>query len=141
MKILEKLYPLSNNNMVVKKTTTHTCFSHLLCFLFYNYLKYFLGTPTVGKNPQLNVKCTLGVLTIHVLGADCNSRMLWWPSTPAVSEMHVFCADISFLFQISTWDSDILLSVFGTYLEDSPVYHFVKIFTLSFDVINLNFVI
>lgn len=122
---------------------THLAF--LTCFASFPIIilniSWTLRTSTVGKNPQLNVKGTVGVLTIPALRTDCAPRMLWWPFTPAVSEMHVFCADISLLLKVSAWYSDILMKVFGKYLEDFPVYHFVKKFILSFDVINLNFAI
>lgn len=138
MKILEKLYPLSTNNMVVKK---NTCFTHLLCFLPHNYLQYFLnsGDSNSRKNPQLNVKGTVGVLTVQALRADwlpgCCDGLSHQQCLKCISFVPIF----SLLFKISTCDSDILLNVFGKCLEDFPVYHFVKIFILSFDVTNLNF--
>lgn len=98
MEILEKLYPLSTNNMVVKK---NTCFSHLLCFLPHNYLQYFLNSGDSNSRKKPSAKCERHRGSAHSSSAQgrLTPRMLWWPFPPAVSEMHIFCADIQPSFQ------------------------------------------
>lgn len=136
---------MTENIVVVKKHTCflHSNFSHWPCFFPHNYLQYLLnslGTPTVRKNKKWKAKREGAVegFTFELSG-PCGHPHEWWPFGTSRVWNASCVLTLSLPFKISTYSSDILLNVFGKYLEDFPVHHFVKIFILSFGVINLNF--
>lgn len=84
--------------MAVKKKNCFVCsnFSHLLCFLLYNYLQYFLSSFVTLNNKQkekLNVNGTVEMFTVQApSGRVWFTLMLWWPfSISNVWNVYLLC--------------------------------------------------